>query len=76
MKFLQQVEFQDHSNQSKEKDKDANISSSYRLKISSVFADIHLSVINASTKMLNENRRHNYVTPTNYLELVKGLYLT
>eukprot|EP00595_Chromulina_sp_UTEXLB2642_P001436 CAMPEP_0196765288 /NCGR_PEP_ID=MMETSP1095-20130614/7947_1 /TAXON_ID=96789 ORGANISM="Chromulina nebulosa, Strain UTEXLB2642" /NCGR_SAMPLE_ID=MMETSP1095 /ASSEMBLY_ACC=CAM_ASM_000446 /LENGTH=615 /DNA_ID=CAMNT_0042123087 /DNA_START=2038 /DNA_END=3886 /DNA_ORIENTATION=+ len=33
---------------------------------------MHLSVINTSNRMLNELKRHNYVTPTNYLELVKG----
>ena len=63
----------------------------YRLKISAVFADMHLSVITASSRMvfssrnienfyhkricvikLLELRRFNYVTPTNYLELVKG----
>ena len=57
MKFLAQVEFTDDE---------------YRTKISSVFADMHISVINASTRMLLEMKRYNYVTPTNYLELVKG----
>jgi dynein heavy chain, axonemal len=57
MKFLSTVEFQD---------------ASIRPKISSVFAEMHLSVIQASARMLSEHRRHNYVTPTNYLELVKG----
>jgi dynein heavy chain len=36
------------------------------------FAAVHLSVVDASDKMLAEMKRHNYVTPTNYLELVKG----
>ena len=45
---------------------------SYRTKISNIFSEIHLSVIGISTRMLQEMRRHNYVTPTNYLELVKG----
>ena len=44
----------------------------FRLRISSVFADMHLSVITASSRMLLELKRYNYVTPTNYLELVKG----
>jgi dynein heavy chain len=56
-KFLAEVPFPDDS---------------YRIKISSVFADMHLSVIAASNRMLLELKRHNYVTPTNYLELVKG----
>ncbi|CAG9862849.1 unnamed protein product [Phyllotreta striolata] len=33
---------------------------------------IHDSVVIYSEKMLNELKRHNYVTPTNYLELVYG----
>jgi dynein heavy chain len=57
MKFLAHVEFNEPE---------------YRDKISSVFAEMHLSVIETSDKMLQELKRHNYVTPTNYLELVKG----
>jgi len=57
LKFLSQVEFSDDN---------------YRQKISAVFADMHLSVISASARMLLELKRYNYVTPTNYLELVKG----
>lgn len=37
-----------------------------------IFSRIHTSVIEMSTKMLMELKRHNYVTPTNYLELVTG----
>lgn len=33
---------------------------------------MHWSVARYSQKMLLELRRHNYVTPTNYLELVTG----
>jgi dynein heavy chain len=44
----------------------------YRAKIATVFADMHLSVITSSNRMLLELKRHNYVTPTNFLELVKG----
>ncbi|XP_057654894.1 dynein axonemal heavy chain 2 isoform X2 [Diorhabda carinulata] len=40
--------------------------------VSAVFATIHDSVAKWSKKMLNEIKRHNYVTPTNYLELVAG----
>lgn len=57
MKFLASVEFAEEE---------------YRLKISAVFAEMHLSVIAASSRMVNELKRYNYVTPTNYLELVKG----
>ena len=41
-------------------------------KIAAVFAVVHQSVSHASGRMLVELRRHNYVTPTNYLELVRG----
>ncbi len=41
-------------------------------KISLMFSLAHLSVSTASGRMLLELRRHNYVTPTNYLELVRG----
>lgn len=57
MKFLASVEFTE---------------SDYRQKIATVFAEMHLSVIASSGRMLLELKRHNYVTPTNYLELVKG----
>ena len=40
--------------------------------VSNVFAVVHSSVIKSSSRMLEELKRHNYVTPTNYLELVKG----
>jgi len=43
-----------------------------RVGIAKVFATMQLSVIVQSSKMLKELKRHNYVTPTNYLELVKG----
>ena len=57
MKFLSSVEFSEPD---------------HRSKISAVFAEMHLVVINSSSRMLQELKRHNYVTPTNYLELVKG----
>ncbi len=60
MKFLASVEFDNEG---------------YKSGIASVFADMHLSVIQASQRMLLERKRHNYVTPTNYLELVKGYRL-
>ena len=41
-----------------------------------VFGQAHTSVINFSDKMLEEMKRHNYVTPTNYLELVQGYVKT
>jgi hypothetical protein len=40
--------------------------------IAEAFAYTHMSVTEASVKMLEELKRRNYVTPTNYLELVKG----
>jgi dynein heavy chain len=43
--------------------------------VSQIFAMVHTSVIDKSNKMLDELKRRNYVTPTNYLELVKGYLL-
>jgi dynein heavy chain len=43
-----------------------------RERIATWFAMAHKSVIASSGRMLLELKRHNYVTPTNYLELVKG----
>jgi len=40
--------------------------------LAQVFAMIHSSVAVCSKRMLIEMRRHNYVTPTNFLELVEG----
>lgn len=40
--------------------------------VARVFALMHGSVTQMSEKMMNELRRQNYVTPTNYLELVSG----
>ncbi|XP_064639639.1 dynein axonemal heavy chain 2-like isoform X2 [Lineus longissimus] len=40
--------------------------------LSKIFALMHKSVIDYSGKMFLELKRHNYVTPTNYLELVAG----
>ena len=37
-----------------------------------MFTLMHRSVAEYSAKMLEEMKRHNYVTPTNYLELVGG----
>ncbi|KAM6949562.1 LOW QUALITY PROTEIN: dynein axonemal heavy chain 2 [Aplochiton taeniatus] len=41
-------------------------------KVASVFVTMHQSVAQYSHKMKLELKRHNYVTPTNYLELVSG----
>ncbi|XP_025080372.1 dynein heavy chain 2, axonemal-like isoform X3 [Pomacea canaliculata] len=40
--------------------------------LAQVFGTVHSSVSLFSARMLNEMHRHNYVTPTNYLELVSG----
>lgn len=44
---------------------------SRRVKVASVFSSMHTSVVGASARMLLELKRYNYVTPTNFLELVK-----
>ncbi|GAB5580480.1 dynein axonemal heavy chain 2 [Prionailurus iriomotensis] len=41
-------------------------------KVAKIFVTMHWSVGQYSQKMLLELRRYNYVTPTNYLELVSG----
>ncbi|XP_039605580.1 dynein heavy chain 2, axonemal [Polypterus senegalus] len=41
-------------------------------RVPQVFVTIHQSVVEYSEKMKMEIRRQNYVTPTNYLELVSG----
>ena len=60
MKFLRDVGLG-----GKENDKIQN-------EVSDAFAAIHLSTINISEKMTREQKRYNYITPTNYLEFVKG----
>ncbi|KAI8904300.1 dynein heavy chain and region D6 of dynein motor-domain-containing protein [Gorgonomyces haynaldii] len=40
--------------------------------VAHVFVSVHTSVIETSLKMIEEIKRYNYVTPINYLELVKG----
>ena len=41
-----------------------------------VFVTAHQSVADVSKQMLQELKRHNYVTPTNYLETVRGYRYT
>ncbi|KAK4876213.1 hypothetical protein RN001_012635 [Aquatica leii] len=43
-----------------------------REAVAASFATIHDSVAKCSKRMAAELKRHNYVTPTNYLELVTG----
>ncbi|XP_057714813.1 dynein axonemal heavy chain 2 isoform X3 [Corythoichthys intestinalis] len=43
-----------------------------KTKVASIFVTTHQSVVTCSEKMKVELKRHNYVTPTNYLELVSG----
>jgi len=45
---------------------------SMRQNVAAVFVVCHRSVMEMSERMLFEMRRHNYVTPSNYLELVSG----
>ena len=40
--------------------------------ICQVFVTVHSSTSTTSTQMLQQLKRHNYVTPTNYLEFVSG----
>lgn len=51
----------------------ANLESDVLKKaVSQVFVSIHMSVVEQSARMIQEIKRYNYVTPTNYLELVTG----
>ena len=43
-----------------------------KANVAKIFVTVHRSVVETSEKMLLELKRHNYVTPTNYLELVTG----
>jgi dynein heavy chain len=40
--------------------------------VAQIFVTVHRSVVDKSRQMLLEMKRYNYVTPTNYLELVSG----
>ena len=51
---------------------DVALSDEYKVKLAQAFCEIHRSVAASSKKMLLELNRHNYVTATNYLELVSG----
>ncbi|XP_048588102.1 dynein axonemal heavy chain 2 isoform X2 [Nematostella vectensis] len=43
-----------------------------KANVAQIFVTVHRSVVDMSARMLLELKRHNYVTPTNYLELVSG----
>ncbi|VDP43277.1 unnamed protein product [Schistosoma mattheei] len=43
-----------------------------RISVAKIFAYMHRSVTDMAVVMLNELKRHNYITPTNYLEFVSG----
>ncbi|XP_069776189.1 dynein axonemal heavy chain 2 isoform X3 [Narcine bancroftii] len=51
---------------------DVGGSEELRSNLAHIFVTMHRSVSTYSHKMLLELRRHNYITPTNYLELVSG----
>ena len=53
-------------------DKAGAAEASMRSAVAQTFATVHSSVVTASARMELELKRYNYVTPTNYLELVKG----
>ncbi|KAK4469213.1 hypothetical protein MN116_006788 [Schistosoma mekongi] len=43
-----------------------------RVSVAKIFANMHRSVTDMAVVMLSELKRHNYITPTNYLEFVSG----
>lgn len=55
--------------------KEGSLDEQYQAPVAEIFGRAHVAVAEASTKMQLEQRRINYVTPTNYLELVTG-YMT
>ena len=61
-KYLEEVSFAGEGETIKE----------LRQNVATIFMTIHRSVMDMSKQMLFEMKRHNYVTPTNYLELVSG----
>jgi dynein heavy chain len=48
------------------------ISTKYTGKIARSFAAIHETVVDASTTMATKIQRLNYITPSNYLDLIRG----
>lgn len=67
IKGLEEVQFATGSSDEDTSDLQKNIAT--------VFVTMHRSVVEMSERMLFEMKRHNYVTPTNYLELVSGYKL-
>ena len=49
-----------------------SLSEEVQLKLAKSFARAHQDVTDASARMLLRDKRHNYVTPTSFLELVKS----
>ena len=52
--------------------KETQLEADLQVRISTFFGDTHTSVLEYSQRMLVELKRLYYVTPTNYVELVKG----
>lgn len=52
--------------------KDFDFDEETRKNIATYFGNAHTKVIDLSDKMWKELKRLYYVTPTNYIELVKG----
>ena len=68
MKYLEEVQLTAETNPSQD-------STELHKNVATVFVTMHRSVVEMSERMLFEMKRHNYVTPTNYLELVSGYKL-
>ena len=52
--------------------KEFNFEDALRDHIAQFFSNAHMKVIALADKMFNELKRLHYVTPTNYIQLVKG----
>ncbi|XP_050296141.1 dynein axonemal heavy chain 2 isoform X2 [Anthonomus grandis grandis] len=76
MKFIADVDFSETITGKEAKTRRESLVQTTQEKLmlatSEAFSTIHDSVVQYSKRMLNEMKRYNYVTPTNYLELVSG----
>lgn len=74
-KYLGQIKLDVSIQEKTEKKRESLVLSTeerLRIAIAQTFSVIHTSVAQMSNVMLLELKRHNYVTPTNYIELVTG----
>eukprot|EP00931_Biecheleriopsis_adriatica_P052316 TRINITY_DN3041_c0_g1_i3.p1 TRINITY_DN3041_c0_g1~~TRINITY_DN3041_c0_g1_i3.p1 ORF type:complete len:5045 (+),score=1273.98 TRINITY_DN3041_c0_g1_i3:2025-15137(+) len=64
------------ANQFLSKDKDLEFEDNIRINVTKVMVQAQMSVFDLSEKFLQEAKRHFYVTPTSYLELISSFIST